>query len=271
MFQLTSKISGERSIIMPKTKEYEKTGVISLEEPESVQAEMHRLIRTRLEYASIDSDLKIINITSSTANEAKTTTACNLAVVLANKLSRVLLIDLDLRNPSCHRAFKVKNELGITDMLVDYAHNGDELDKNKYLNQIKHPNIVNELYLLTAGTQVINTTEIIGSNKMKDLLKFLKQYFDMIIIDSAPSGVVVDGIITSTLSDGTIFVLESNRTKIDVAQKAVNQLRNFKINLLGVVLTKTKYKARNYNGYSYYYYYRDKKASNTSKSLGKDK
>lgn len=255
---------------MPKHIDLEKTGVISLEEPESIQAEMHRLIRTRLEYASIDSALKIINITSSMANEAKTTTACNLAVVLANKLNKVLLMDLDLRNPSCHRAFRISKELGITDMLVDFAHNGNAIDVKKYLNRIKHPNIVNELYLLTAGTQVINPTEIVGSHKMKELLSYLKNNFDIIIIDSAPCGLVVDGIITSTLADGTIFCLESNRTKIDVAQKTVNQLRAFNINILGVVLTKNKFKIKKYNGYNYYYYYKNQKKSVKNKSLHKD-
>ncbi len=228
-----------------------KVKLITLDEPSSVHAEMYRSIITNMDYSSIDKEIKILNITSSVANEAKTTTACNIAIVSANKAKKVLLVDLDLRNPSVHRAFNIKNHYGIIDMLVDYLKNGKEIDIFKYVKRIEHKNIHNELYVLPTGSLVSNTSEILGSKKIKELLRFLTGYFDQIILDSSPSGILSDGLIASLLADGTIFIVESGKTKIDVAQKAVKQLRNIDVKILGVILTKVpiNYKLKGYQDY----------------------
>lgn len=225
--------------------------LITLEEPNSMHVEMYRSIRMNIEYSAIDNELKTINITSTSANEAKTTTACNLAVLSANKKKRVLLIDLDLRSPSVHKSFNMKNQYGITDLLIDYIKNGDKVNFYKYLKLVIHPNIGNELYILPVGTQVVNSTEILSSKKIVELLNFLKKDFNEILIDSSPSGLISDGILASSLSDGTIYIVESGKTKIDEAQKVINQLKSLKINILGVVLTKVPKKIKDYGYYRY--------------------
>ncbi|QVK17180.1 CpsD/CapB family tyrosine-protein kinase [Mycoplasmatota bacterium] len=227
--------------------------LITLDEPNSIHAEMYRSIRTNLEYTSIDKIIKVYNITSTVANEAKTTTACNMAIMSANKNKRVLLIDLDLRNPSIHRAFTIKNQSGITDMLIDFMKNGENIDINQYTQLIKHNNIINQLYVIPVGTEVINPTEILSSKKIKELINFLKKDFDEVIIDSSPSGIITDGVITSTIADGTVFVVENGKTKIDIAKKTIDQLKNVGVNILGVVLTKVKYSQKRYGYYEYGY------------------
>ncbi len=223
--------------------------LIALDEPNSIQSEMYRTIRTNLEYSSIDKEINVINVTSSVANEAKTTTACNLAIMTANKNKKVLLIDLDLRSPCIHRAFNIKNKFGITDMLVDFIKKGKDIDCKKYVQNIQHEQLTGQLYVITSGTEVVNPTEIISSKKIKELVNFLKNDFDEIIIDSAPSGVIIDGVATSKLADGTVFIIERGKTKIDIAQKTIKHLKLADVNVLGVVLTKVPFSKDTYGYY----------------------
>lgn len=227
--------------------------LITLDEPDSIQAEMYRSIRTNLEYSSIDKKIKVYNITSTVANEAKTTTASNMAIMSANKNKSVLLIDLDLRNPSIHRAFNIKNQLGMTDMLVDFIKNGENIDINNYTQSLTCDQIINQLYVIPAGTEVVNPTEILSSKKIKELIRFLENHFDEIIIDSSPSGIITDGAITSTIADGTVYVVESGKTKIDAVKKTIEHLKSIGVNILGVVLTKVKNKNKNFGDYEYGY------------------
>ncbi len=149
--------------------------LVTLEEPNSIHAEMYRSIRTNLEYSSIDKEIKVINITSTVADEAKTTTASNMAIMSANKYKKVLLIDLDLRSPSIHRAFNIKNQQGVTDMLVDFLKNGENINFNQYVQLYKHESISNQLFILTAGTDVVNPTEILSSLKITRINPILKE------------------------------------------------------------------------------------------------
>ncbi|MDF2700663.1 MAG: capsular exopolysaccharide family protein [Haloplasmataceae bacterium] len=225
--------------------------LITLYDPNSNIAEIYRSIRTNIEYSSIDNPLKVINVTSTFANEAKSTTTCNLGIISAIKSKTILLVDLDLRNPSVHKMFQIKNSLGLTDLLIDFVENGENVNIDKYLQQIDEPSVKEKLFILTSGTEVVNPTEILSSKKIKELFEFLKQRFDQILIDSSPSGVISDGIITSTIADGTIYIVESGKTKIDIAEQTINQLRNLKVNLLGVVLTKVPSKTMGYGYYGY--------------------
>lgn len=230
--------------------------LLSIDEPNSIYVEMYRSIRTNIEYSSVDKKMKILNVTSTIASEGKTTTTCNLAVLSANKNKKVLIIDLDLRKPSVHKFFNIKNKNGLTDLLIDFSNNGNNVNLNNYLQKIEHENIINELYVITAGTETINPFEILNSERIKILIEFLRDKFDEIILDSPPSGILADGIITSKLADGTIYVIESKKTKIDLIQKTISQLKKMNINILGVILTKVPVKLKTY---SYYYgnYYRD--------------
>ena len=87
--------------------------------PRSISAEAYRSIRTSIQYSSIDKKIKTLVVTSSLASEGKSTISGNLAYVLSENNNKVLLIDCDLRKPSLHKKFKVSNEKGITDLLVN--------------------------------------------------------------------------------------------------------------------------------------------------------
>ena len=112
----------------------------------------------------------------------------------------------------------------------------------------------NVLYVLPAGTETVNPFEILNSEKLKNLINFLSEHFDEIIIDSPPCGILADGIVTSKLADGTIFIIESGKTKIDLIQKSVSQLKSIGVNILGVILTKMPAKLKSFSYYYSHYY-----------------
>jgi capsular exopolysaccharide synthesis family protein len=224
--------------------------IVTLDDPNSQISEIYRSIRTNIEYANIDTDMKVINVTSTIAGEAKSTTAANLAVICANKYKRVLLIDMDLRNPSIHKLFKLKNEQGLTNLLMVFTKNKEDVNLNEFTQNINHPSTVHHLDVLTTGYEIANPTEVLGSQRMKQLLQLLKKQYDLVIIDSAPSGIIPDGIVTSLNADGTVYVLESGKAKIDLVQQTIHKLKDIKVNLLGVVMTKAPVKTVDYGYYN---------------------
>lgn len=227
--------------------------ILAFENPNSIQIEMYRSIRTNIEYSSIDKKIKVLNVTSATANEGKTTTTCNLAILSTNKNKKVLLMDLDLRKPNVHRAFQLKNVNGVTDLLVEFSNN-ENVNLNKYIQKVTHPNVSNILHVLPAGTETVNPFEILNSKRLKNLISYLSEHFDEIIIDSPPCGILADGIVTSKLADGTIFIIESGKTKMDLIQKSVTQLKSIGVNILGVILTKMPAKLKTFSYYYSHYY-----------------
>jgi len=233
--------------------------IITLENPQSFFSEIYRRIRTNIEFASIDTKIKTFNVTSTIASETKTTTACNLAVMYANKFSKALIIDTDLRRPSVHRLFKIKNSEGLADCMLAFTNQNKELDNiklNNYIQKVTHQSLTNPLYIMTAGTKISNPAEFLGSKTFKSLLENLKNHFDIIIVDSAPSGIIVDGLVVSSACDATLFVTEYNKVKTDQLKEVINALKHAGANVIGSLITKTpvnkSFLNRYYNS-SYYY------------------
>lgn len=226
--------------------------LVTLDNPHSPLSEVYRRIRTNIEFASVDKKIKILNVTSTVAKEGKTTTVCNLAIMYANKFPRVLLIDADLRNPSVHQFMKIKNNIGLTDCMLEFANNDYDLSKinfNKYINQVKHQSITYLLDVMPVGSMISNPTEFLGSNTYKNLLSSLKEVYDIIVVDSAPSGVIVDGVIVSSSADATLFVIEYNKIRIDHAKQVIDSLKNSGANVIGSLLTKKPEKSKLFNHY----------------------
>ena len=135
--------------------------------PKSISAEAYRSLRTSIKFSSVDKPIKTIVVTSSIPGEGKSTISGNLAITLSQSGARVLLIDCDLRKPSIHKKFRVVNDLGLTDILVDKCSLKDVIKK-----------IDEYLFMITAGTIPPNPSEIVGSNSMDDLIKELSLSFD---------------------------------------------------------------------------------------------
>lgn len=214
------------------------------DKPRSIEAESYRKLRTNIQYSSIDKDIKSIVVTSAGPKEGKSTVSANLALSFAQNGKNVIIIDCDLRKPSIHRKFNISNLCGLSDVMIGK----ETLDKaiQKYKSNV---------HILTSGKIPPNPAEMISSTAMSNLLKELKEEYDIVIIDSPPLDVVTDGQILSTKVDGTIIVLKSEESKIESVKEAKNLLSKVGANIIGLVMNEVK----NYKKNHYYYYGTDGK------------
>ncbi|WP_035291670.1 CpsD/CapB family tyrosine-protein kinase [Clostridium sp. KNHs214] len=210
-------------------------------EPKSVPAEAFRTLRTNIQYASFDKEVRRLLVTSSGPKEGKSTTAANLALSISETGKSVLLLDCDLRRPSLHKKFNISNQVGITNFLLG------EVNFEQAIKIYR-----NKLFIMTAGIIPPNPSEMLSSNKLRDFLQRVSQQFDMVIIDSPPVMAVTDAQILSTITDGVILVVASGETEKAMAIKAKESLKKVNANILGVVLN--KFKEKNSRGYHYGYY-----------------
>jgi capsular exopolysaccharide synthesis family protein len=208
----------------------------------SPAAEAYKMIRTNVQFASFDTQLDVIMVTSSNPGEGKTTTAANLAISIADMEKSTLLIDCDLRKPSIHRMFKISNRLGLTNLLLGECQQGEVIVKrSQYLD------------ILTSGSLPPNPAEVLGSKRMKAFIENMKEKYDYVILDTPPVMAVTDAQIISTMSDGVLLVAASKETSRDSLIKTKELLTNVKANIIGVILN--KYQSTDKRDYGYYYDY----------------
>ena len=169
--------------------------------PRSLSAEAYRSLRTSIKFSLIDKPIKTIVVTSSLAGEGKSTVVGNLAYSLSQDGARVLVIDCDLRKPSIHENFLLSNEKGLTDVLFGKS------DLKGVPKKIE-----DSLFLITAGTILPNSVEILGSKEMENLIKELKINFDYIIIDTPPILPVSDTLLLASKADATLIVVKARKT-----------------------------------------------------------
>ena len=120
---------------------------------------------------------------------------------------------------------------------------------------------VDNLYALTSGVIPPNPSELLGSERMRELLQEAREIYDYVLIDLPPVLPVADALVLGAVVDGVVLVIESGEVKVDLARDVKKQLQHAGANILGVVLNKVRSEHRGY-GYGYYYYYGSKEASN---------
>lgn len=215
--------------------------------------EVARQLRTNIEYMQIDKKFQVINITSTTKNEGKSTIICELARIYAAKYSKVLLIDGDLRNPSVHSNLNISNGKGLTNILSELTYEED-VTNIKDIKKIKLPNMENELSVVTAGSKVPNPAEVLESKKFKLFIEKARKYYNYILIDCPPVGYVADAIPVSNISDGTLFVVSCEENHKKAVRDCVFDLQRNGVNIIGTVLNNVDITSQKY-GYGYYYGY----------------
>lgn len=190
------------------------------------RAEAFRTIRTNLRYVDVDNPPRTVVITSSLPGEGKTTTACNLAIAMAQAGSKVLLLEGDLRRPRVAEYLGVDGSIGLTDVLIGQVSADDAiLSWQRGL-----------LDFLPSGAIPPNPSELLGSQQMADLLETLVKRYDTIIVDAPPLLPVSDAAILATVTDGALLITHHGATKIEQVQEATDALRQVGARILGTVL-----------------------------------
>lgn len=211
--------------------------------------EAYKSIRTNIMLSVMKKGCKTIVVSSSMANEGKTTTTTNLAISISQADQRVLLIDGDLRKPKIHHYFSIPNAPGLTNYLGAAANT--RAAQNVDLFSIIHPTEYKNLSVIASGSIPPNPAEVLGSEMMSEFLKEVSQHFDYIIIDTPPINVVSDALPVIRESDGVVLVVRSNSSTHPELQKALDSLKFIDAKILGFVLN---YESENRSKYGYYKY-----------------
>ncbi len=211
--------------------------------PYSLIGEAYRTFRTALMLSRAGAPPKLILFTSAHVAEGKTVTATNSAVMFAHTGARVCLVDADLRRPRCHRILAMDNLVGLTEVLAG-ARN---------LQEAIHQTPVEGLDLLAAGMEPPNPTELVGSDKMREVLTLLSSMYDVVIIDSPPVLPVSDSQLLSTMVDGVVVVINSRKTSKQQVRAACTKLEFARAKIFGVVLNQVDVRHPDYKYYSHYY------------------
>jgi capsular exopolysaccharide synthesis family protein len=219
----------------------EAVELVTQSRPKSQMAESYRALRTSLLLSSTGGPPKVILITSALPEEGKTTTSLNSAIVLAQKETRVLLIDADLRRPSIHKTLGMGPRIGLSNVLTGSATLEEAIVRSSIL-----PN----LFILPAGTPPPNPAELLASTNMKDVLTQLSEEYDHVVIDTPPTLSVTDAVVLSTRADRVILVIRSGQTTKQALRRARDTLMQVNARVCGVLLN-----AVDLNSPDYYYYY----------------
>ncbi len=216
--------------------------LITIESSKSPISEQYRTLRTNIQYASVDKELKSIIVTSPNPGEGKSTTISNLAIVFAQQGKKVLLVDADLRKPTIHYTFNINNSKGLTNLLM----------KQTTLKNVIQQTPVLDLFILPSGTIPPYPAELLESEAMSQLMDRLKVDFDLVLFDTPPILAVADAQILANKCDGSILVVKSGSTEKEGAIRAKDILMSSRSKLLGVVLNNKKMKDSHYQT-TYYY------------------
>lgn len=200
--------------------------IVVLTEPRSPVAEAFRTLRTALLFSTAAAPPKVVLLTSASASEGKTVSSLNLASTLAESGARVLLVDVDLRRPSCHVRLGTDNLRGLSNFLAGQASLED------VTLALPSP----RLDFIPAGPLPPNPAELIGSPRMRDALATLRERYDFVILDTPPVLPVTDTLLLARDVDGAVLVVKGHDTPRDLVRRARDLLVRASVPLLGVVV-----------------------------------
>jgi protein-tyrosine kinase len=207
----------------------------------AVAVEQYRKLAATLYYAKAEKGLKVIAVTSALPHEGKSLTATNLALTLSESYQhRVLVVDADLRRPSLHTVFGVRDSKGLSDWLVTAS-----------TEDPPTVDISANLAFLPSGHGMADPTSALTSTRMRALIDAARSAYDWVVLDTPPIGLVSDARLVSEIADGVVLVVEAGQTAYPEVQRAVSALERGRI--LGVVLNRVTHGADGYDSYHGYY------------------
>jgi len=223
---------------------------ILLKDPQSIYAESYKTVRTAILLSSAIKPPKNIHITSMGPNEGKTATSVNLSLTVARSGYSVLLVDSDLRKPRIHTIFRLNNLSGLSTYLAGATSDIETVVKRPLTN----------LGIIPSGPIPPNPSELLGSNRMQELLRILNEKFDVIIWDSPPLMTVTDSLILSKILDATIIVTKAGKTTYELVDRGLKVMKgrretDIESRVLGVVINCFDMNKSDQYYYQYYNYY----------------
>jgi non-specific protein-tyrosine kinase len=219
-----------------------------VESPGSAAAESFRVLRNSLDFINFEHNIKTVMVTSSAPGEGKSTIAANLAASLAQAGSKVAMVSCDFRRPTTEGFFGLPNIIGLADVL---------LGRNSLKAALQRPGD-EQLLVLTSGKMPPNPSELLGSQKMQDLIVELEGWADWVIIDTPPLLAVSDGAAVARWADGVLMVSRVGLSTRETAAKGTEMLANVGANVIGVIVSGSEEGQREggyYAGSSYYSHY----------------
>lgn len=219
--------------------------IVTQHDPKSPISEAYRTLRTNFQFATIKLKPKTVMVTSAVPGEGKTTTAVNLAVTMADRGMRVLIVDTDLRRPNVHRVLRMERGPGLADVLRE------GLDPKSVIR----PTRIENLWIISSGRVPPNPSELIGSDHMAALMGQLGDEFDLVICDAPSVLVVTDPVLLATHVDTCMMVVSTNNARRETVVRAKKLLTTAQVDVAGVVVNGLETTRRHY--YYYYYYYDD--------------
>lgn len=221
-----------------------KSELICYDSEKSEVSKAFKTLRTNLQFLSVNNSKqnKVILVTSSVKGEGKSYVAANMAVSFAEIGKKVLLLDADMNNGRLDKLFNIPNNLGLSNYLSNLDANGVEI--NEFLNKFVNETAIKNLNLITSGTIPPNSSELLTSSKMIDLIKDLKVFYDIVIIDATSTLTSTDSLILTRLVGSTVIVANYKKTKKEDILKTKRDLQNVGGKITGVVLNKVKLKKK---------------------------
>lgn len=236
-------VTPQRKSRAEKAGEDRSAALVTYTTPSSESAEAYRSLRTAILLSRAGKPPKVLMITSSIPQEGKSTTALNTAIVLAQKGSRVLLIDADMRRPGISKSLGLdKSEIGLGSVLAG----GDKLEDAIFSSPISN------LWLLLAEPLPPHPAELLASEQMGELLVKCRERFDHIIIDTPPVLLFTDAVQLSSLCDAVVLVVRASKTPKNAVRQTSTLLARVGARALGIVINAVD--AQGNDGYNYYYY-----------------
>lgn len=201
--------------------------LITLTDPRSPAAEAYRTLRTNIDFSGLDRSIHALLVTSVAPVAGKSLTLANLAVAMAQGDKRTILVDADLRRPTLHTLFGLNNDKGLTSLFIDAKGPIEPA-----LKDVAVPN----LQVLTSGPLPPNPAELLGSQRMLDVIAALKQRADIVLFDAPPVIAVTDAAVLGKRVDGVVLVVDAGQTRREHARRAKEQLEKLNIRIVGAVL-----------------------------------
>jgi len=217
----------------------ERASVI-VAQTKSAIGESFRSLRVNLQYLTLGSETNVIGITSSVESEGKTFCSVNLGVAMAQSGRKTIVVDSDLRRPKIATSFRIKNEKGLSSYLIGSCQ----------IKDIINATGTKGLDVITSGPIPPNQLDLIGLPKMDELINYLKQNYNTIIIDSPPIGFVSEYVILMKYTNANIYVVRSNHTSRFHLEKINRLYEDKKIKNVSILLNDLK---SSIHGYNYVY------------------